>query len=293
MEITNLKSSIKDAFLRILDGDDKTVSGNLTIDGSLYTDELVVGDKNWMDIERSTVTSETLADMIDLGEIPLDFLFVAPHRFSFRVGKDGTNINLFYYPSDRYHPTNLYTVYINREPTEQEYTSLTFKAGDIIDEQKEELHSLRREFAVMKREKRDLEKELEESVKLQKRLEADNWRLDHEMSVKERIEYFRQRGTDAETLSLLRWLKSGVPEYGRTYDFDQIQVLLIALLDAECPGMSGRIQGCTTNLTKRTICYLIALGLDDEAMHFRATPNVSDKTVRNYRKECRELVDSW
>ena len=167
------------------------------------------------------------------------------------------------------------------------------KAGNIIDGQKEELDSLRREFAVMKREKRDLEKELEESVKQQKRLEADNWRLDHEMSVKERIEYFRQRGTDAETLSLLRWLKSGVPEYGRTYDFDQIQVLLIALLDAECPGMSGRIQGCTTNLTKRTICYLIALGLDDEAMHFRATPNVSDKTVRNYRKECRELVDSW
>ena len=133
MEITNLKSSIKDAFLRILDGDDKTVSGNLTIDGSLYTDELVVGDKNWMDIERSTVTSETLADMIDLGSIPLELLHTAPHKLAMQMGASATNINLFNGVNSVSHSTDKYVVYINKERTTQSFNSLTFNAGDLVE----------------------------------------------------------------------------------------------------------------------------------------------------------------
>lgn len=177
------------------------------------------------------------------------------------------------------------------ERVKLEMEDASHKRQEIIDRQKELLDSMKREFTTIKRQKQELEKVLEEHVKIQKKLKVDNRRLEHEVAVKDRIEYFRQKGTDEDTIFMLRWLNTGIQEQGKRYDIEEIQALLFELLNVEYPGMSGSIHNYTTNMTKRILCCLIALGFDDEVMHFRAIPNVSEKTVRNYHKECRKIVE--
>ena len=53
--------------------------------------------------------------------------------------------------------------------------------------------------------------------------------------------------------------------------------------------MAEKLEKCELERKKLTMCYLMALGLDDVEMMARAAC-LAPNSVKAYRKECRELV---
>ena len=86
-------------------------------------------------------------------------------------------------------------------------------------------------------------------------------------------------------------LKHGNMYVGEPVPEQEIRPMLIALLDAEYPGVRQSLDALANNQTKRFMCYLIVLGLDDEEMMYRATGKRVE-TIKKYHKECRQLVEA-
>ena len=61
------------------------------------------------------------------------------------------------------------------------------------------------------------------------------------------------------------------------------------LLEQESPSLHERLENSGLEWKKLTMCYLIALGLDDIDMMVRAAC-LAVSSVKRYRKECREVV---
>lgn len=61
------------------------------------------------------------------------------------------------------------------------------------------------------------------------------------------------------------------------------------LLEQESPSLHERLENSGLEWKKLTMCYLIALGLDDIDMMARAAC-LAVSSVKRYRKECREVV---
>ncbi|MBR5803847.1 MAG: hypothetical protein IKY31_05875 [Bacteroidaceae bacterium] len=137
-----------------------------------------------------------------------------------------------------------------------------------------------------KKELKDLQKELKEKSD---RLAA----MEHQRQIDQLIEHFVMNGQDAVAIDLLQQLKFG-EKYQSRYDIRSSEYipLLRVLLESESPGMSAILDGSGLERNKLTMCYLIALGLDDIDMMSRAAC-LAPNSVKAYRKECREVVNSY
>ena len=61
------------------------------------------------------------------------------------------------------------------------------------------------------------------------------------------------------------------------------------LLEQESPSLHERLENSGFEWKKLTMCYLMALGLDDIDIMARAAC-LAVSSVKRYRKECREVV---
>lgn len=163
------------------------------------------------------------------------------------------------------------------------------KEKDRVKEKVDEIKQLKENSSIIMREKRTLEKNLETSLKEQRELQMVSEMVEHDKRIEQHIMRYRLEAKVENIACLLMQLKHGNMYVEKPLPRKDILPMLTALLDEEYPGMRQRIDGLTNNTTKRTVCYLIALKLDDEEMMYRAT-NIKLETVRKYRKECRDLV---
>ena len=142
-------------------------------------------------------------------------------------------------------------------------------------------------------EKEELKRQLTELEKQLKR-KTDNLKLAEEQrKIDLRIDYFVMHGRDAVAVDMLLQLRYG-DEVQAKYDIRPSEYLpmLQGLLEAENPTLHHQLECCGLNRNKLTMCYLIALGLDDIDMMSRAAC-LAPNSVKAYRKECREVVSSY
>jgi len=163
------------------------------------------------------------------------------------------------------------------------------KEKDRVKEKVDEIKQLKENSSIIMREKRTLEKNLEASLKEQRELQMVSEMVEHDKRIEQHIMRYRLEAKVENIACLLMQLKHGNKYVEKPLPRKDILPMLTALLDEEYPGMRQRIDDLANNTTKQTMCYLIALKLDDEEMMYRAT-NIKLETVRKYRKECRDLV---
>ena len=115
---------------------------------------------------------------------------------------------------------------------------------------------------------------------------------EHQRAIDQRIEHFMMTGSDAVAVDLLLQLRQ---EKERMSRFDikpsEYLPLLKVLLEQESPTLHERLENSGLEWKKLTMCYLMALGLDDIDMMARAAC-LAVNSVKAYRKECREVVES-
>ena len=177
------------------------------------------------------------------------------------------------------------------ENMEQKQKERLEKEKEKVKEKKDEIKQLREAESVIMREKRELEKNLEASHKQQRELQMVADRVEHDKRIDRRIMYFRTDERVEHIGALLMQLKHGNMYVGEPVPEQEIRPMLIALLDAEYPGVRQSLDALANNQTKRFMCYLIVLGLDDEEMMYRATGKRVE-TIKKYHKECRQLVEA-
>ena len=165
------------------------------------------------------------------------------------------------------------------------------KEKERVKEKESEIKQLRESEAAIRQEKRELEKDLKASRKEHRELQLVADKVEHDKLINQRIMRCRLDGKVEHIGALLMQLKYGNMYVGEEIPDEMYRPMIEALLDAERPGMRERIDALTNNPTKRMMCYLIALKLNDEEMMYRASGKRLD-TIRRYRKECREVVES-
>lgn len=146
------------------------------------------------------------------------------------------------------------------------------------------------------RSRNQTESELKQNVKTlgkQLKVQTDKLRhVEHQREIDQRIEHFMLCGRDAVAVDLLLQLRQ---PNERTSRFDikpsSYLPLLKVLLEQENPALHRKLDDCGVERKKLTMCYLIALGLDDVDMMACAACLVPN-SVKAYRKECRELVET-
>lgn len=158
-----------------------------------------------------------------------------------------------------------------------------------IKENNHEIGQLKENEAAIIREKRELEKVLETTLKKQRNLQDVADKAEHDRKIDQRIMCYRVAAKVEHIGALLMQLKHGNMYVSEQIPDEKFRPMIESLLDAERPGMRERIDASTNNLTKQLMCYLIALDLNDEDMMFRATGKKLD-TVRKYHKECEALM---
>ena len=129
----------------------------------------------------------------------------------------------------------------------------------------------------------DLGKQLkEQAAKLE--------RVEHQRETDLRIDYFVMHGRDAIAVDMLLQFRYGEEVQAR-YDIrsDEYIPMLRELLEQENPSLAEKLEKCELERKKLTMCYLMALGLDDVEMMARAAC-LAPNSVKAYRRECRDLV---
>ena len=177
---------------------------------------------------------------------------------------------------------------------------------EIKKKHQEEIKLLKEEIKKLKADIRDLksndrrrnhaEAELMQHVKsLDKQLKTQTKKLQQVECQREidlRIEYFMASGWDSVAVDLLLQLR--LNKKG-TFKYDirarEHLPLLKELLQRENPELLAQLVQCKLEENRMILCCLIALGLDDVDMMARAAC-LAPNSVKTYRKECRELLDS-
>ncbi|MBP3553805.1 MAG: tetratricopeptide repeat protein, partial [Bacteroidaceae bacterium] len=168
-----------------------------------------------------------------------------------------------------------------------------------IRQQKENIRKLEADIQVLKendRTRSHAESELKQSIKglgLQLKAQTDKLQhVEHQRAIDQRIEYFLSSGNDSIAVDLLLQLR--LDKRG-TFRYDikpsEYLPLLKVLLEQESPALHERLENSGLEWKKLTMCYLMALGLDDVEMMSRAAC-LAVSSVKRYRKECREVVES-
>ena len=124
----------------------------------------------------------------------------------------------------------------------------------------------------------------EQTIKLQ--------HAEHQREIDQRIDYFVMHGRESVAVDMLLQLRYGEEVQAR-YDIRPSEYLpmLKDLLLQENPALAERLDRCGLERKKLTMCYLMALGLDDVEMMSRAAC-LSVNSVKTYRRECREVVEA-
>jgi len=124
----------------------------------------------------------------------------------------------------------------------------------------------------------------EQTIKLQ--------HAEHQREIDQRIDYFVMHGRESVAVDMLLQLRYGEEVQAR-YDIRPSEYLpmLKELLLQENPALAERLDRCGLERKKLTMCYLIALGLDDVEMMSRAAC-LSVNSVKAYHRECREVVEA-
>lgn len=170
---------------------------------------------------------------------------------------------------------------------------------DEINRMKDGIKSLEADIKELKGKEREngateekLKRQLAELDKQLKRKTEEVGKMELQRVIDLRIDYFVMHGRDSVPVDMLLQLRYG-DEVQARYDIRPSEYLpmLQNLLEDENPDLHHKLEGCELNRGKLTMCYLIALGLDDMDMMARAAC-LAPNSVKAYRKECRELVET-
>lgn len=175
-----------------------------------------------------------------------------------------------------------------------------------LDKHHEEIKRLResidklnadvKELKTKERERKHSEKEQTQMIAdLGKQLKEQAAKLEcvgHQRETDLRIDHFVMHGRDAIAVDMLLQLRYGEEVQAR-YDIRPSEYLpmLKELLLQENPSLAERLDRCGLERKKLTMCYLMALGLDDVEMMSRAAC-LSVNSVKAYHRECREVVEA-
>ena len=164
---------------------------------------------------------------------------------------------------------------------------------------KESIRTLEADIRQMKEEDRTLrrrENEQKQDLKgLQRELKMQTDKLavvEHQWEIDQRLNHFVMTGQDAVAVDLLMQLRYDKEKQTR-FDIRSSEYLplLKVLLKQEDPALHDKLEICGLERNKLTMCYLIALGLDDVEMMARAAC-LSPNSVKAYRKKCRDMVEA-
>ena len=168
---------------------------------------------------------------------------------------------------------------------------------DEICRMKEDMKCLEADIKVLKNkerenytEKKELKRQLTDLEKQLKQKTESLEYTEEQRKIDLRIDYFVMHGRDSIAVDMLLQLRYG-EEIRAKYDIRASEYLPIlrGLLEVEDPALHHKLEGCGLPKNKMTMCYLIALGLDDVDMMSRAAC-LAPNSVKAYRKECREVV---
>lgn len=139
-------------------------------------------------------------------------------------------------------------------------------------------------------EKRELKRQLTELERQLKQKTDILTQAEEQRKIDQRINYFVKHGHDSVAVDMLLQLRYG-EEVQAKYDIRSSEYLplLKRLLEEEDPVLHHKPEACELNRNKLTMCYLIALGLDDVDLMASAAC-LAPNTVKAYRKECREII---
>ena len=144
------------------------------------------------------------------------------------------------------------------------------------------------------RNRKHTESELNRSVKgLEGALKKQTDRLqlaEDQRMLDRRIEHFMLCGRDAVAVDMLLQLRQTEETVSR-FDIKPSEYLslLKTLLEQENPALHERLENCGLEWKKLTMCYLMALGLDDVEMMARASC-LSPNSVKAYRAQVRAAL---
>ena len=176
----------------------------------------------------------------------------------------------------------------------------------ILEKHRTEIDDLKKSVKELKEEIRDLKKadratlrtenELKRTLHhLEKELEkrADQLsKAEHQHEIDRRIEHFMASGECKRAVDMLLSLRLKRKVDAR-YDIEreEYHYLMMQLLELEQPDLHAKLVQCELDKKKRTLCCMIALGLDDIDMMAEAVC-LSPYTVNDYCKECEEVVEA-
>lgn len=161
---------------------------------------------------------------------------------------------------------------------------------------KESIRTLEADIRKMKEEDRTqkrVENERKQDLKgLRRTLREKSDRLavvEHQWEIDQRLNHFVMTGKDAVAIDLLLQLRYGEEQAKYDIRTSEYLPLLKILLSHEAPEKYALLEKCGLEWKKLTICYLIALGLDDVEMMARAAC-LAPNSVKAYRKKCLQVV---
>ena len=185
------------------------------------------------------------------------------------------------------------------ERLKEEHRKILDRHKDEIERLKKSVEELEADIRQMKatdrtakKNENDLKRTLQTMENELGRNVAKLTEAEHQRAIDQRIEYFLSSGYDSIAVDLLLQLR--LDKRG-TFRYDikpsEYLPLLKVLLEQESPALHERLENSGLEWKKLTMCYLMALGLDDVEMMSNAAC-LAASSVKRYRKECREVVES-
>ena len=161
-----------------------------------------------------------------------------------------------------------------------------------VEELEADIRQMKATDRIAKKNENDLKRALQTMENELSRNVAQLTEAEHQRAIDQRIEYFLSSGYDSIAVDLLLQLR--LDKRG-TFRYDikpsEYLPLLKVLLEQESPSLHERLENSGLEWKKLTMCYLMALGLDDVEMMSNAAC-LAVSSVKRYRKECREVVES-
>ena len=176
------------------------------------------------------------------------------------------------------------------ERIEKEKEEDSQKQRDTIKKQKEKIGQLEVDYEEQLHTTKAQKKDLDNLAKSKKMIQSGMKDLAKEVQKEELFKEYLQNYRDEEISNVLLYLRYGI-DVARPVSESDCGNILKDLLHSVDAGICETIEQEVKSHSKRIICYLLALGLDDKAMLERAVPFVALETLRKYHKECRDLVD--
>ena len=174
----------------------------------------------------------------------------------------------------------------------------------ILEKHRTEIEELKKSVKELKEEIRDLKKADRATLRTENELKRTLHHLEqelekradqlseaeHQHEIDRRIEHFMASGECKRAVDMLLSLRLKRKVDAR-YDIgrEEYHYLMMQLMEQENPALYAQLEQCGLDKKKRTLCCMIALGLDDIDMMAEAVC-LSPYTVKEYYKDCEEMV---